>query len=147
MSFTINHAVGGYLDKIKALPYPHFSKYPIPYIKGRQMDIIAPGDYTDTFSLPFDTEFLSVAFATSEFASGDYWELAIGECKICERIYTKGLPESVSMGNSFGIVLPVPKDTVLTFTFHCESMGEALAKEVWYNVKFLRPEDSVLPTE
>lgn len=134
--FQITHPVGGVIDKLRELPYPHFSKKTVPYVKGRAIQVSTEArPFVDSYSLPFDTEFLSIAFAASEYCVGDYWELKIGEEKICETIYTKELPESVSMGNSFGIVLPVPADTVLEFTFYNVS---GTAKQVWYNIKFLR---------
>lgn len=138
MSFAISYVAGGVIDKVRELPYPHFSKYPVPYIRGRRMEVGGGGTFTDTFSLPFPTEFLSVAFAASQYCDGDYWELTIGKVKICEKIYTKELPESVSMGNSFGIVYPVEENTTLKFNFYNVS-GEP--KSVWYNIKFLREED------
>lgn len=136
MSFQISHISGGVLDKVRELPYPHFSKKTIPYVVGRMIDVTAsPETFTDIYTLPFDTEFLSVAFASSEYCIGDYWELSIGGLKVCETIYTKELPESVSMGNSFGIVYPVPANTEIKFDFYNVS---GTAKQVWYNVKFLR---------
>ncbi|WKL02729.1 hypothetical protein Q0F98_02170 [Paenibacillus amylolyticus] len=59
----------------------------------------------------------------------------IGTEKVCHTIYTKELPESVSMGNSFGIVYPIPAGTTITFEFF---NAVAEAKSVWYNIKFLR---------
>lgn len=138
MSFSISYVAGGVIDKVRELPYPHFSKYPVPFIKGRRMEINGGGTFTDTYSLPFPTEFLSIAFAASEYCDGDYWELTLGGVKICETIYTKELPESVSMGNSFGIVYPMEEDTEVKFEFFNVS-GEP--KSVWYNIKFLREED------
>lgn len=136
MSFSISYVAGGVIDKVRELPYPHFSKKTIPYIRGRMIDVTATTDvFSDSFSLPFDTEFLSVAFACSEYCPGDYWELTLGDVKVCETIYTKELPESVSMGNSFGIVYPLPANTTIKFDFYNISGS---AKQVWYNVKFLR---------
>jgi hypothetical protein len=137
MSFNVVYVGGGVIDKVRELPYPHFSKYPKPYIKGNQIDVLAESrTFPATFTLPFPTEFLSIAFASSLYCIGDYWELTIGTEKICEQIYTKALPESVSMGNSFGIVYPLPANTPVRFDFFNVS-GEA--KTVWFNVKFLRP--------
>lgn len=138
MSFSISYVAGGVIDKVRELPYPHFSKFTVPYIKGRRIVASGKGVHTDIFSLPFPTEFLSVAFAASKYCDGDYWELTIGDVKICETIYTKELPESVSMGNSFGIVYPVKENTQIKFDFYNVSGEE---KSVWYNVKFLREED------
>ena len=136
MSFSINYLAGGVVDKVRELPYPHFSKKTIPFIRGRMIDVTASATtFTDTFSLPFDTEFLSVAFACSDYCDGDYWEFSIDGLKVCETIYTKELPESVSMGNSFGIVYPVPKNSEIKFDFFNVT---GTAKQVWYNVKFLR---------
>ncbi|MED2002414.1 hypothetical protein P4V86_03450 [Brevibacillus laterosporus] len=90
---------------------------------------------SDTFSLPYDTEFLSIAFAASQYCVGDYWELTIGKEKVCQTIFTKELPESVSMGNSFGIVYPIEAGTPIKFDF-VNTSGQA--KSVWYNIKFLR---------
>lgn len=137
MSFSVSYVAGGVIDKVRELPYPHFSKYTVPYIKGRRIRAEGGGVFTDTFSLPFPTEFLSVAFAASEYCDGDYWELTLGDVKICETIYTKELPESVSMGNSFGIVYPLEENTTIKFDFHNVS---GTAKSIWYNVKFLREE-------
>ena len=138
MSFAISYVAGGVIDKVRELPYPHFSKYPVPYIKGRRIEVSGGGIFSDSFSLPFPTEFLSVAFAASEYCDGDYWELTIGGVKVCETVYTKELPESVSMGNSFGIVYPLEENTVLKFDFYNVSGNP---KSVWYNVKFLRGDD------
>lgn len=135
MSFMITHVSGGVIDKVRELPYPHFSRFTVPYIKGRRITAGGAGKFTDTYSLPFPTEFLSVAFAASEYCDGDYWELTVGGTKLCETIYTKELPESVSMGNSFGIVYPLEEDTEIKFEFYNES-GEP--KTVWYNIKFLK---------
>lgn len=136
MSFSIVYVGGGVIDKVRELPYPHFSKFTEPFVKGRMVDISAVAKvFADTYALPFATEFLSVAFACSQYCIGDYWELTINGKKICETIYTKELPESVSMGNSFGIVYPLPADAEVKFEFHNVS-GQA--KSVWYNVKFLR---------
>ncbi|MCR8843927.1 hypothetical protein NQ117_09525 [Paenibacillus sp. SC116] len=137
MSFQISYVGGGTLDRVKELPYPHFSKFTKPYIKGNKVEVLAENRvFTGVYSLPFPTEFLSVAFACSQYCIGDYWELTIGGEKVCEQIYTKELPESVSMGNSFGIVYPLPENTPITFEFHNRS---AQAKTVWYNIKLLRP--------
>ena len=136
MSFAISYVAGGVIDEVRKLPYPHFSKFTVPYIKGRMIDVTAEARvFSDSYSLPFPTEFLSVAFASSEYCVGDYWELTIGDVKICETIYTKELPESVSMGNSFGIVYPVLENTTLKFDFYNVS---GTPKTVWYNIKFLR---------
>jgi len=136
MGFSISYVSGGVIDKVRELPYPHFSKKTIPYIRGRQIDVTATiGVFEDSFSLPFDTEFLSVAFAGSVYSIGDYWELLINNVKVCETIFTKELPESVSMGNSFGIVYPIPAGTNIKFQFMNTS---GTAKVVWYNIKFLR---------
>lgn len=137
--FNISYPAGGTIDKVRELPYPHFSKFTIPYIKGRRIDVTdTPDVFSDTYSLPFDAEFLSIAFAASEYCVGDYWELTIGDVKICETIYTKELPESVSMGNSFGIVYFVPAHTPIRFDFYNVS---GTAKQVWYNIKFLRKKE------
>lgn len=143
MSFTINYVAGGVLDKVRELPYPHFSKFTIPYLKGRKISVGTDEKYTDTFTLPFRVEFLSLAFAASKYCDGDYWELSIGDIKVCESVYTKELPESVSMGNSFGVVYPVESDVPFTFIYYNNS-GQP--KSVWYNIKFLREgvEDSAL---
>lgn len=137
MSFSISYVAGGVIDKVRKLPYPHFSIFTVHYIKGRRIRAEGGGVYTDTFSLPFPTEFLSIAFAASEYCDGDYWELTLGDVKICETIYTKELPESVSMGNSFGIVYPLEANTVIKFDFYNVS---GTPKSVWYNIKFLREE-------
>jgi hypothetical protein len=135
--FNVVYVGGGVIDKIRELPYPHFSKFTKPYIKGRKMQILEEArSFIDTFTLPFPTEFLSVAFSASQYCDDDYWELTIGVEKICEQIWTKdGLPESVSMGNSFGIVYPLPANTPIKFEF---SNGSGTAKMVKYNIKFLR---------
>lgn len=136
MAFNIAYIAGGVIDKVRELPYPHFSKKEIPFIRGQMLDIPASQvTKSDTFSLPYDTEFLSVAFAASQYCVGDYWELTIGSEKVCQTIFTKELPESVSMGNSFGIVYPIEAGTILKFDFVNVS---AQAKTVWYNIKFLR---------
>jgi hypothetical protein len=135
--FGIFYVGGGIIDKVRELPYPHFSKNTIPYIKGRKIQVTDEARvFSDIFSLPFQTEFLSIAFSASVYCDEDYWELTIGTEKICEQIWTKdGLPESVSMGNSFGIVYPLPANTPLKFDFF---NGSGQAKMVKYNVKFLR---------
>jgi len=136
MSFNVSYVGGGTIDKIRELPYPHFSKMTVPLVKGRMIDVSASKTvFTDSYSLPYDTEFLSVAFASSVYNAGDYWELTLGNVKICESIYTKELPESVSMGNSFGIVYPLSANTKIKFDFYNESGQE---KKVWYNIKFLK---------
>lgn len=137
MSFSVSYVAGGVIDKVRQLPYPHFSIFTVPYIKGRRIEVTGGGVFSDTFSLPFPVEFLSVAFAASEYCDGDYWELTLGDVKVCETIYTKELPESVSMGNSFGIVYPLEENTTIKFDFHNVS-GQP--KSVWYNIKFLREE-------
>lgn len=141
MAFAISYLAGGVVDEVRKLPYPHFSKFTVPYVRGRMIDVAEEARvFTDTYALPFPTEFLSVALACSEYCIGDYWELTIGEVKICETIYTKELPESVSMGNSFGIVYPVFANTVLKFDFYNIS---GTPKAVWYNIKFLRKADQM----
>ncbi len=139
MAFNVGYTAGGIINKVEELPYPHFSKNKIPYIKGRVINAAntAPEarTYIDQITLPYDVEFLSIAMACSIYHVGDYWEFDIGGITICETIYTKELPESVSMGNSFGIVYPIPANTCLKFTFF-NSSGKP--KAVWYNVKFLR---------
>ncbi|WP_426455277.1 hypothetical protein ACP26L_36335 (plasmid) [Paenibacillus sp. S-38] len=136
MSFQLVYAAGGTIDKIRELPYPHFSKFTRPFIRGRMIDVTdTPTKFTDTYSLPYATEFLSVAFAASEYCVGDWWELTVNGDKVCETIYTKELPESVSMGNSFGIVYPLPANADIKFEYMNVS---GTAKQVWYNVKFLR---------
>lgn len=137
MAFNVSYVSGGVIDKVRQLPYPHFSKFTIPYIKGRRIEVTSGGTFEDTFTLPFDTEFLSIAFAASEYCDGDYWDFYIGDEKICDTIYTKELPESVSMGNSFGIVYPLDGGTQLKFVFTNNSGNP---KSVWYNIKFLREE-------
>lgn len=136
MSFSVSYVSGGVIDKVRELPYPHFSKNKTPYIKGQKLNLNnAKKVTTDTFSLPFQTEFLSVAVACSCYNDEDYWELTLDGVKICETIFTKELPESVSMGNSFGIVYPLKPNSVIKFDFYNMSGVE---KNVWYNVKFLR---------
>lgn len=136
MSFSVVYLGGGIVDKVRELPYPHFSKYTIPLVKGRRLGIVATDQIkSDTYSLPFPTEFLSVAFACSSYCDGDYWELTVKGEKIADHIYTKELPESVSMGNSFGIVYPLPPNAEVKFDFYNVS---GTAKTVWYNIKFLR---------
>ncbi|WP_145052837.1 hypothetical protein [Paenibacillus xylanexedens] len=136
MSFQVVYLAGGVVDKVRELPYPHFSKYTRPYIRGRMVDVTAsPQVFADTYTLPYPTEFLSVAFAASEYCIGDFWELTVNGDKVCETIYTKELPESVSMGNSFGIVYPLPENAEIKFEYHNLS---GTKKQVWYNVKFLR---------
>lgn len=136
MSFEIVYPVGGVIDKVNKLPYPHFSRFTKPYIRGRMIDVPASqGTFSDNYTLPYPVEFLSIAVACSQYCVGDYWELTLGDEKICETIYTKELPESVSMGNSFGIVYPLDPNTNIQFDFYNVS-GQA--KQVWYNVKFLR---------
>jgi hypothetical protein len=128
--------LGGEIDKVRELPYPHFSKYNVPYVKGRKIDVTtSPTKFTDSFTLPFNVEYLSIAMSCSAYGLGDYWELFIGNVRICEQIYTKELPESVSMGNSFGIVYPVNSNVTFKFDFYNVS---GIAKQVWYNMKFLR---------
>jgi hypothetical protein len=134
--FNIVYVGGGVIDKIRELPYPHFSKYPKPYTLGNKIEVLAEARlFSHTTTLPFPVEFLSVAFASSIYCDDDYWELTIGTDKICQQIWTKELPESVSMGNSFGIVFPVATNTPITFDFF---NGSGTAKMVKYNLKFLR---------
>lgn len=136
MSFTITTISGGVIDKIRELPYPHFSSKFIPYVKGSYIDVPASsGVFKSEQSLPFDCEFLSIAIACNIYSDTDFWSLKIGNQLICDTIYTKQLPESVSMGNSFGIVYPVPANTVLKFEFDNVS---AIAKKVWFNIKVLK---------
>lgn len=135
--FNVVYLAGGVVDKVRELPYPHYSRFPVPYIKGGKIQVTAEArTFSDIISLPFPVEFLSVAFSASEYCDDDYWELTIGNVKICEQIWTKdGLPESVSMGNSFGIVYPVPANTQFKFDF---VNGSGTAKMVKFNYKFLR---------
>ncbi|MGM7682860.1 hypothetical protein ACSVDA_11970 [Cytobacillus sp. Hm23] len=136
MSFNVSYVGGGVIDKVRELPYPHFSKNTTPYIRGRSIHVDpVQRVFTDSYSLPFKTEFLSISVACSCYNDSDYWELTINGTKICETIYTKELPESVSMGNSFGIVYPLEPNMEIKFDFHNISGVE---KEVWYNIKFLR---------
>lgn len=136
--FNISYIGGGVLDKVRELPYPHFSKFSTPYIRGRLVTVpeMSFADAViDSYALPFQTEFLSIAVGCSVYCDGDYWELKIGNNMICESIYTKDMPESVSMGNSFGIVYPLESNTTLQFKYYNVSKS---AKTVWYNIKFLR---------
>lgn len=136
MSFNVSYVSGGVIDKVRELPYPHFSKNTIPYVKGEVLQIDAvKKTYTSTFSLPFKTEFLSIAIAANCYNDEDFWELTLDGVKVAETIYTKELPESISMGNSFGIVYPLEANSVIKFDFYNMSGVE---KKVWYNVKFLR---------
>ncbi|QDS36264.1 hypothetical protein [Brevibacillus brevis] len=136
MGFSVAYSGGGVIDKVRELPYPHFSKFTEPFIRGRMLDVTASKQvFSDTYALPYPTEFLSVAFATNNYCVGDYWELSLDGVKVCETIYTKELPESVSMGNSFGIVYPLKPNAQVRFDFHNITGTE---KKVWYNVKFLR---------
>jgi hypothetical protein len=153
MSFQITLPAGGTIDKVRELPYPHFSKFTVPYVRGEMITIPeipegsvpSAGRKFEHFprKLPFPTEFLSVAFAASEYCPGDYWELTLDGVKVCERIYTKELPESVSMGNSFGIVYPLPACAEIKFDFVTFS---GAAKKVWFNIKFLRDPSSLNST-
>ena len=61
-----------------------------PFIRGRMLDVTASKQvFSDTYTLPYPTEFLSVAFASSNYCIGDYWELSLDGVKVCETIYTK----------------------------------------------------------
>lgn len=126
MSFNISYIGGGTIDKVRELPYPHFSKYTIPFVLGRSINVDGAGWFEDSFQLEFPTEFLSVAFACSYYCIGDFWELYLGDQKICNSIYSKELPESVSMGNSFGIVYPLPAKTKITFRFYSAGLGDEI---------------------
>ncbi|WKL02730.1 hypothetical protein Q0F98_02175 [Paenibacillus amylolyticus] len=72
MAFNVSYIVGGVIDKVRELPYPHFSKKTIPFIWGQMLDIPAKTTKSDTFTLAYDTEFLSIAFC--------------GEPLLCRRI-------------------------------------------------------------
>lgn len=132
MSFQVSYIGGGVLDKVKELPHPHFSKFTVPLVKGRKIIVEAERkSFTDIFTLPYNAEFITVAVACSEYNADDYWELTLDGVKVCETIYTKGLPESVSAK----VVVPIAADKEIKFQFFNMS---GVAKDVWFNVKFLR---------
>jgi hypothetical protein len=137
MSFNIGYVAGGVIDKIRELPYPHFGRKTKPYIIGREIPIaVGQPDYSETYTVTGGSaEWLSIAVACSEYGQGDYWELSINGELVCEKIYTKDLPESISLGNTFGIVFPCPEGTVFKFDYYNMSNTE---KKVWYNLRFLK---------
>jgi hypothetical protein len=136
MAFEIIYSAGGIIDKVKEFPYPQFPHKVIPYVKGFNLNVPATqGVYNYNYTLLEDMELVSIAIACSTYDVSDYWEVVVGDEKICETIYTKELPESVGMGNYLSVVYPVIQNTVITMYYYNNSGN---AKQVWFNFKFLR---------
>lgn len=131
--FVVTYCAGG---KIDDLPNPLFPNLTKPYIIGRKMDIPpVMGNYQETYITETQVEYLAIAFASSAYTTGDYWGLTIGGRTVCDTIFCKGLPESIAVGNTMVMVLPIPQGTEIIFKYNNSSNTE---KKVFFNLHFLK---------
>jgi hypothetical protein len=130
-NFQVSYVAGGKIDR---LPHPLFPRKKLPHILGRKLTANNIGKFTDTFITTVDSEYLCIAIACSTYTIGDYWDLEIGGKKICETIYTKGLPESIACGNTMVVCYPIPSGTSITLTF---TNAFNVEKDVFFNLHFL----------
>lgn len=133
--FTTNYNVGGTVDQVNGLPYPTFPTMYVPYTVGRQVTLSgSQATATDTFSFPYDVQYINIAVAAEQYNATDYWSLNIGGTPLCDSIYMKGVPETISAGGDSRVVYPIVEGTLVTFTYTNNSL---LPNTIAYNVKVL----------
>lgn len=141
--FQATLPVGGTIDKVRGLPHPLFASKYTPLAVGKQLPIPAVTTvasdgsnavFTDSYSLPFDTEVTAISIWNSSWSPGDYWDLWLGDIHICQKIYTKTVPQTIPMGQYFGLVFPMAANSQIKFQF---TNGSGTAKTVAWDVKFL----------
>lgn len=131
-NFAVTYMAGGRLDE---LPHPLFPRKSVPHIIGRNLIVPATqGVYTDSFTTTAESEYLCIAVACSVYTVGDFWEFSIGGVKLCDTVFVKGLPESISVGNTMVMIYPVPANTEVTFTYN---NAYNIEKTIFYNLHFL----------
>lgn len=104
----INFLAGGRLD---APFYP--TKFNDHYI-GRQVELAAAGVVSDSFSLPYDVEFVAIHVKAESLYAEDYWELVVGGDKIVETVHTTDWEEGLQLM----VAHPVKAGETFKFTFH-----------------------------
>lgn len=129
---------GGDIDKVREignLPYPLFPRKETKKTKGSYIDVPPnAGVYSRTFFMNKDVEFLSVSIACTGYLFPDYWEVAIGDYKIYETVYTKEVPQTI-MSGAFGLMnYPVPAGTPIRVDFVNQSQT---SKQVPFDLNVL----------
>ncbi|AHC19022.1 Low copy number virion structural protein [Paenibacillus sp. FSL M7-0802] len=120
-----SYIVGGRFDP------PFMPTKTQPYIVGTRIESRGIGKVESKMQVSDDCELLSVAVGASYYESRDYWNLYVGGKLVCQRIFTKDLPE----GMYFTAIIPCPIGT----EFHFEFMNEGgKNKDIWVNYQMLR---------
>lgn len=133
--FQATLPVGGVIDKVRGLPHPLFASMYTPLCIGKQLSIPEQtGVFTDSYTLPFDTEVSAINQWNSMWMPNDYWDLWLGEIHICQKIYTKTVPQTIPMGQYFGLVYPLKAGSIVKFQF---TNGSGKAKIIDWDIKFL----------
>ncbi|MEC0180444.1 Low copy number virion structural protein [Paenibacillus peoriae] len=120
-----SYMVGGRLDP------PFMPTKTRPYIVGNRIESRGIGRVESTMQVSHDCELLAVAVGASFYESSDYWNLYVRDKLICQRIFTKDLPE----GMYFTAVIPCPKGTEFRFEFFNEGGRN---KDIWVNYQMLQ---------
>ncbi|WP_151734138.1 Low copy number virion structural protein [Paenibacillus tengchongensis] len=120
-----SYLVGGRLDP------PFMPTKTAPFIQGDILESKGMGKVESRLAAPGDCELLSVAVGVSYYEPRDYWNLYVGNRLVCQRIYTKDVPE----GMYLTAVIPVKSGE----QFHIEFFNEGgKQKFIWVNYQMLR---------
>ena len=120
-----SYMVGGRLDP------PFMPTKTQPYIVGNRIESRGIGKVESKMQVSHDCELLAVAVGASFYESSDYWNLYVGDKLVCQRIFTKDLPE----GMYFTAVIPCPTGTEFCFEFFNEGGRN---KDIWMNYQMLQ---------
>lgn len=123
--FVVNNTAGGRLDA----PFYPTKRY--PYMKGLKTEVKAGEKGKITYVVPFDGEFHAVSVSCSGYDIEDHWNLSVNGGLCCDEVYTKRLPEGISLM----AFIPVAVGMLIEFEFINSGKDD---KEVWINLQFLR---------
>ncbi|CAM4354399.1 hypothetical protein BAMA_15725 [Bacillus manliponensis] len=123
--FQTTYLAGGRLDA------PFYPTRSTPYIKGDAMYSTAANVDTLEYTLPTDMEFHAISVSSSIYEIDDKWSLIVNGTTICEDIYTKDLPEGISLMS----YMQLAAGSKIVFQFHNQGI---LDKQVWIALQFLK---------
>ncbi|HDR7687564.1 TPA: Low copy number virion structural protein [Bacillus toyonensis] len=123
--FETTYIAGGRLDA------PFYPTKTFPYMKGFIMDSKAWTEDKMEYVLPIDMEFYAISVSSSMYEIDDKWSLIVNDGIVCEDIYTKKIPEGISLMS----YIQLKAGDKIIFKFHNQGINN---KQVWIALQFLK---------
>lgn len=136
MGFDVSYSAGGVIDEVKKMSLPEHVSPDVNKVCSKGFRLEALDSTPVSFTKIFDKDvYLSeLEITCEEYNDLDYWELSIGEEKLCETMYTQQMPSETSIGYDFTIYPKIVSGSELEFVFHNVSN---IPKKIWITVSYM----------